>query len=157
MATVTADRAAASFPVFKAVGSGILCAAYGTYDFAAEPAAADILEICKVPAGAVVLGGFVRLGDMDTNATETVDIDVGYAANGDVAADPDAFGNLGVQTGDAVAGYLPEGGILLPLHGTLATGPVTFTKETTIIVTFVDDPATFDAGEVTVVVYYVNP
>ncbi len=157
MATVTATRAASTFPAFSPVGSGILCAAYGTYDFAAEPAAADILEICKVPAGAVILGGFIRLGDMDTNATETLDIDVGYAANGAVSADPDAFGNFGVQTGDALAGYLPEGGILLPLHGTLATGPVTVTKETTITVTFVDDPATFDAGEVTVVVHYVVP
>lgn len=157
MATVTATRAAASFPAFQALGGGILCAAYGTYDFAAEPAAAEILEICKVPAGAVVLGGFIRLGDMDSNADETVDIDVGYAANGAVNADPDAFGNFGVQTGDAVVGYLPEGGILLPLHGTLALGPVTFTKETVITVTFVDDPATFAAGEVTVVVHYVCP
>ena len=41
MATVTATRAAAAFPAFKAVGSGILCAAYGSYDFAAEPARHD--------------------------------------------------------------------------------------------------------------------
>lgn len=157
MATVTAIRAAATFPAFKALGAGVLCAAYGSYDFAAEPAAADILEICKVPAGAVILGGFIRCEDIDSDATETIDIDVGYAANGAVAADPDAFGNFGVQTGDAVVGYLPEGGILLPLHGTLKDGPVTLTRETTITVTFVDDPATFAAGTVTVVVHYVNP
>lgn len=157
MATVTADRAAASFPAFRALGAGILCAAYGTYDFAAEPAAATILEICRVPAGAVVLGGFIRMGDMDSHDSETVDIDVGYAANGDVAADASAFGNFGVQTGDAVVGYLPEGGVLLPLHGSLAAGPISFTRETVITVTFVDDPATFGAGEVTVVVYYVCP
>jgi hypothetical protein len=157
MATVTATRAASTFPAFKANGAGILCAAYGSYDFAAEPAAADILEICKVPAGAVILGGFIRAEDLDSDASETIDIDVGYAANGAVAADPDAFGNFGVQTGDAVTGYLPEGGVLLPLHGTLKDGPVTLTKETTITVTFVDDPATFAAGTVTVVVHYVVP
>lgn len=157
MATVTATRAAASFPAFRAVGSGILCAAYGSYDFATEQAAADILEACKVPAGAVVLGGWIRAEDMDSDASETIDIDVGYAANGDVAADPDAFGNFGVQTGDAVTGYLPEGGVLLPLHGTLKDGPVTLNKETTITVTFVDDAATFAAGTVTVVVFYVVP
>lgn len=157
MATVTATRAAAAFPAFKAVGSGILCAAYGSYDFSAEQAAADILEICKVPAGAVILGGFIRTEDMDSNADETIDMDVGYAANGDVVADPDAFGNFGVQTGDAVAGYLPEGGVLLPLHGTLKDGPVTLNRETTITVTFVDDAATFAAGTVTVVVHYVCP
>ena len=92
MATVTATRAASTFPVFSPVGSGLLCAAYGSYDFAAEPAAADILEICKVPAGAVILGGFIRAEDLDSDASETIDIDVGYAANGAVAADPDARG-----------------------------------------------------------------
>jgi hypothetical protein len=157
MPTVTATRAAATFPAFKASGAGILCAAYGSYDFAAEPAAADILEICKVPAGAVILDGFVRTEDLDTDASESIDIDVGYAANGAVAADPDAFGNFGIQTGDAVTGYLPEGGVRLPFHGTLKDGPVTLTRETTITVTFFDDPATFAAGTVTVVVYYVNP
>jgi hypothetical protein len=157
MATVTATRAAATFPAFKALGSGILCAAYGSYDFAAEPAAADVLEICKIPAGAVVLGGYIRTEDIDSDASETIDIDVGWLTNGVEATDADGLGNFGVQTGDAVTGYLPEGGVLLPLHGTLKDGPVAFTKDTTITVTFVDDPATFAAGTVTVVVHYVNP
>ena len=152
MATVTGTRAAASFPAFSAIGSGLQCSAWGHYDFAAEPGAADVLEICKVPANATILGGFIRMGDMDSNATETLDFDVG------TAADPDMLGNFGVQTGDAVATYLPEGGILLPLHGLLATsGPITVTVDTVIQVTFVDDPATFDQGNVTVVVHYVNP
>lgn len=152
MATVTAARAASTFPAFKAIGAGILCRAYGHYDFAAEPPAAEVLEICKVPAGGVILGGFIRMHDMDTNATETLDFDVG------TAADTDAFGNFGVNTGDAVVGYLPEGGILLPLHGTLASdGPVTVTADTVIQVTFVDDPATFGQGNVTVCVDYVCP
>lgn len=151
MATITGSRAAAAFPAFTAMGSGILCAAYGTYEFTAEQAAADVWEACKVPAGAVILGGWLRAEDMDADATETIDMDVG------TAADPDAFGNFGVQTGDAVAGYLPEGGVLLPLHGTLKDGPVTVTVETVIQVTFVDDAATFAAGTATLVVLYVCP
>lgn len=157
MATFTATRAASTFPAFKAVGAGILCVAYGSIDVAAEPAPADIYEMCKVPAGAVILDGFLRHEDIDTDATETMDLDVGYAANGAVAADPDAFGNFGVQTGDAVVGYLPEGGVRLPFMGVLKDGPLTLTKETTITVTCVDDPATFTAGTITVVVYYVVP
>lgn len=157
MATLTATRAASTFPVFQASGSGIMQVAYGSYDLASEPAAGDIAEMCKVPAGAVVLGGWLRVEDIDTHATPTNDIDVGYAANGDVAADPDAFGNFGVLTGAAVTNYLPEGGILLPLHGTLKDGPVTLTRETTIIATFTDDAATFAAGTITVVVMYVVP
>ncbi len=157
MATLTATRAAASFPAFKAMGAGVLCAAYGSYDFATEPAAADVLEICKIPAGAVVLGGWLRTEDLDTDATETIDMDVGWLGNGVEATDADGLGNFGVQDGDAVTGYLPEGGVLLPLHGTLGNGPLTFTKETTIAVTFVDDPATLTAGTVSVCVLYVNP
>lgn len=151
MATITATRAASTFPVFKGEGSGALCAAYGTYDMAANPTANDILELCRVPAGAVILGGWLRMEDLDSNATETIDIDVG------TPADPDAFGNFGVRTGDAVTDYLPEGGVLLPLHGTLKDGPVTTTAETIIQATWIAAAATFAAGTVQVVVLYVCP
>lgn len=157
MATVTATRAAAGFPTYQPMGSGNLGVAYGYYAYTAEPAAGDIVELCKVPAGAIILGGFLRVGDIDSDASETTDIDVGYAANGAVVADPDAFGNFGVLNGDAVTNYLPEGGILLPLHGTLAVAPVTLTRETTIIATHVDDAATFAAATLSVVVYFVKP
>lgn len=157
MATITGTRAAASFPAFKALGAGIVCAAYGSYDFSANPTIADIIELTKVPAGAVVIGGWYRLEDIDTNATETVDIDIGYAANGAVAADPDAFGNFGVQNGDAVTNYLPEGGTLLPLNGVLKDGFVTFSRDTVITATIVAAAATFAAGTMSVVVLYVNP
>ena len=151
MATTTGTRAAASFPAFQAIGSGIVCAAYGSYDFAAEQAAGDVWEACKLPAGAVVLGGWLRAEDMDSDGSPTIDMDVG------TAADPDAFGNFGVLNGTAVTNYLPEGGVMLPLHGTLKDGPVSITTETVVQVTFVDDAATFVAGTVTVVVLYVNP
>lgn len=157
MATFTATRAASTFPVFKPTGAGYLCVAYGSYDVSAEPAPADIYEMCRVPAGAVVLDGFIRFEDIDTDANETMDLDVGWLANGAESADADGFGNFGVQTGDAVTGYLPEGGVRLPFMGVLKDGPVTFTRETVIAVTCVDDPATFTAGTITVVVYYTVP
>lgn len=157
MATFTATRAADSFPVFASHASGLLCVAYGSIDVSAEPAPADVYEMCKLPAGAVVLDGFLRHEDIDTDATETMDLDVGWLANGAESADTDGFGNFGVQTGDAVVGYLPEGGVRLPFMGVLKDGPVAFTRETTVAVTCVDDPATFTAGTITVVVYYVVP
>lgn len=156
MATLIATRAASTFPVFKALGAGIVCAAYGSYDLAANPTAADIINFCKLPAGATVIGGWFRLEDVDTNEAEEVDIDIGYAANGDVNADPDGFGNFGVLNGDAVTNYLPEGGTLLPLHGVLKDGFVTFTKETTITGTVNVDALTFAAGTASVVVLYVT-
>lgn len=148
MATLTATRAAAGFPATLFAGAGVLNVAYGKYDLTAEPAAASDLAICKVPAGCVILGGWLRGEDIDTGS-ETNDIDVG------TVADPDAFGNFGVLNGAAVTNYLPEGGFLVPLHGTLKDGPVSVTADTDIIVTFVDDAATFAAGTITVVVFYV--
>lgn len=151
MATFTADRAKSTFPVAAYAGAGVLQVAYGSYAFTAEQNAGETLAACKVPKGAVILGGWLRMGDMDSNGTETIDVDVGWVGNAD------ALGNFGVQTGDAVVGYLPEGGVLLPLHGDLATGPITLTEEKTIDLTFIDDAATFAAGTATVIVHYVYP
>lgn len=164
MATLTATRAADTFPVFKAEGAGIVCAAYGTYSVASNPSAADVLEMCKLPAGAVVLGGALYGADLDTNGTETLDIDVGWAANGGSgtydSADADGLGNFGVITGDAFAtGNVSNvAGINYPLNGLLATGVLpSFTKETTIQLVFNAAAATLTAGSLSLVVYYVTP
>jgi hypothetical protein len=126
MTTLTATRAASTVPAFRSVGSGLLCAAYGSYDLSANPTAADVIEMCRVPAGAVILGGFLRGEDLDSNGSPTLDIDVG------TSADTDAFGNFGALNGTAVTNYLPEGGFVIPLHGTLKDGPVSTTAETVI-------------------------
>ena len=105
--TLTATRAAATFPVFRSHESGSLCVAYGTYEIAANVEDGDIFEMCKIPGGSTVLDGVIYGDDLDTDATETLDLDVGWAANGVETADPDGFGNLGVITGDAVAGVKP--------------------------------------------------
>lgn len=153
MATLTATRAAAGFPVFSPVGSGALACAYGTYEVTAL-SNGDIIELCKIPAGAKVVGGMLYGDDIDTG-TEELDIDVGYAANGVESADPDAFGNLGVITGDAVTGLKPEVGICYPFFGTLKDGPVELSAETTIQLTVNADAHTGDAGTISVVVYYI--
>ena len=131
MATLIADRAKASFPVSKFSGAGILSVAYGAYTLAANPTAADIVQFCRLPAGAVVLGGYLRGEDIDSG-TETLDIDIGWAANGVEAADPDGFGNFGVITGDVITEWKTEVSIFMPLNGVLKSGPVTFTNETII-------------------------
>jgi len=80
--------------------------AWGTYTLAANPSQNDVIEFCKVPAGATVIGGFFQGADIDTG-TEALDIDIGWAANGTDAADTDGFGNLGVLTGDAITDFRP--------------------------------------------------
>ena len=154
--TLTATRAAATFPVFSPQGAGNLGFAYGVYEIAANVEDGDIFEMCRVPAGAIVVDGFVRADDLDTG-TEALDMDVGWAANGSDAADPDGFGNLGVWTGDVVAGVRPEVQIWYPFNGTLKDGPVTFANETVIQVEANAAAGTGGTGTLYVGVYYLTP
>lgn len=156
MPTFTADRARSTFPVGKFSGAGVLQCAYGVIEVTANPAASDIYEMCRIPAGATVVGGWIRSDDLDTNATETLDLDVGWLANGAEAADPDGFGNLGVMGTDTVAGIKPETGYNYEFGGRLITdGPLTFSRETIVAVTAVAQAATFAAGTLSVGVYFV--
>ena len=155
MATFTATRASSTFPVAAPIAAGQLCVAYGVIEVSANPVAADVYQMCRLPAGAIVVGGRVLSDDLDTNATETLDLDVGWAANGSDAADSDGFGNLGVMGTDTVAGVKPESGYNFAFGGVLITdGPKTFAKETIVTVTCVATAATFAAGTLSVVVYY---
>jgi len=156
--TLTATRAASSFPVYQPTGSGSVAACYGTYELAANVEDGDIFEMCKLPKGAVVFMGWVLADDLDTNATETLDMDVGWAANGVDAADPDGFGNLGVWTGDAVAGIKPEAGVLYNLGNVLMVdGPKTFSAPTTVQVEANAAAATGGTGTLTLILLYVVP
>jgi len=153
MATVSADRAASTQPV---PNSGVLRVAHGTYEHASNLAAATIIEYCRIPAGAVVVGGWWGGDDLDTG-TEELDIDIGWAANGVEAADPDGFGNLGTITGD-VSSHLGAAGIWYPLQGLLLEdGPKTFSAETVLQAVVNTDAATGGTGTTSMVVYYYVP
>jgi len=156
MATFTATRAASTFPVPSiSVPTGVLQVAWGVYSLAANPTANDVIEFCRVPKGATVIGGWLQGVDIDTNATETFDIDLGWAANGVESADTDGFGNFGVQTGDASV-HLPVAGIYLPFANIIQTpGFVTFSAETKIIGTVIATAATGGTGVLKTVVLFV--
>lgn len=158
MATLTAARAAAGFPVFAGRGGGNCQVAWGAYTFATNPADATVVKLCKVPAGATVVSGYVMGPDFDTDATEVLDFDIGWAANGDEIADPNGFGDLGVQSGDAITEWKPVAGIFVPFQGVLLTaGPKTFNAETTIEVVINTNAATGGTGTMSMVVFYVTP
>lgn len=163
MATITATRAASGFPVFKPEGSGTLGVAYGVYEVATNLSAATIIEMCRVPAGAVVLGGEFIAEDLDTG-TEELDWDIGWFANGVESADTDGLGNLGVITGDAFAsGNLSmSAGIHYNLASTTGSkiqsdGPLTFTNETVFGITVNVDAHTGGTGTIQLRIYYVCP
>lgn len=155
MATVTGSRAASTFPVSGLpIPGGVLGVAWGVYNHASNLAAATVIEYCRVPKGATVIGGFFQAADLDTGIEE-IDIDIGWSANGTDVADPDGFGNLDVLTGD-VSVHLPVAGIWVPFAGIIqSAGFKTFAAETTLIATVNVDAATGGTGISKLVAYYV--
>ncbi len=112
--TLTADRHN-TVPVFGPGDAGNLKCAWGTYAIAANVEDGDIFEMCKLPANATIVGGQLRADPLDTHNTPTLDMDIGWAANGTDAADPDGLGNLGVWDDAAVTGYKATTGHILSL------------------------------------------
>ena len=155
--TLTADRAASTFPISGNGRANMALLAFGTITLAANVEDGDIFEMCRVPANATILGGWIDAADLDANATETLDMDIGWAANGDEVADPDGLGNLGVWTGDAsvtkpeVSNHFMLGGVLR------SAGPKTFNADTIIQVEANAAAATGGTGQLTIVVVYVMP
>lgn len=163
MTTFTATNGNINVPKSGVGYAGSIKYVKGEIDVAVNPVAADIYEMCWVPAGATIIGGYFRGDRLDTNATETLDIDVGWAANGGSGTydgiDADGLLNTGVMTGDAfVTGSVANVaavGYNYPLNGLLLTGVCpTFTKETLIQLTTVATAATFAAGTLSVVIFY---
>lgn len=157
MATLTAARAAASFPVSGASARGVLQVAVGWYNITTALSQNDVIQFCRIPAGATIIGGYVQAKDIDTG-TEAFDFDLGWAGNGVESADPDGLGNFGVWTGDAITDLRPEVGILYPLGNTLFTGgPQSFTNETIIQGVCNTAANAGGTGNITVVVHYIIP
>lgn len=151
---VAAIRAAAGFPVYKPMGSGLLCVAWGTYTHASNLTAGTTIEYCRVPKGARIVGGYWCTTEIDAHDTEELDIDIGYAANGVDAADTDAFGNLGVLNSDAYP-TLAGPGLWVPFQNRLLTeGPVLLSAETVLVGYVNVDAATTGTGQSTMVAYY---
>jgi len=157
MATLTSPQALDTYPLAKPAIAGVVCASVGTLDIAANPTIGDIWQLCRVPAYVSVIGGMLYSGDLDTNAAETLNLSLGWAANGEDAASAAGLGAFGVMSADTVAGIKAENGYQYPFGGVIITnGPKTFNRETIIQATVVAAAATFAAGTICAVVYYRN-
>lgn len=161
MTTFTATRGASGVPVAGHGMAGSKKVAYGSISVTTNPLAGDIYELCRLPKGAVVIGGEFFGGAIEaaTTAARTLDLDLGYAANGVDAVDSDAFGNFGSISPYAVTGYKPEAtGFRYPLGGVLFTGgPKTLGAETVVQVTCVASATTFTSGILGCVIDYIVP
>jgi hypothetical protein len=156
--TLTANRAKTGFPV-AAIGDAMnLKVAVGTYEIAANVETGDIFEMCKLPAGAVVVMGWLYGDDLDVG-TEALDLDIGWKATADEVTDTDGFGNLGTITGDAVTDLKPEASIWYPFGGVLRTaGPKLFTAEATLQVYANTAANSGGTGTLTMVaLYFIDP
>jgi len=156
--TLTADRAASTFPIPQGGPAGMLTVHWGSYAVAANVEDGDIFEMHYLPDNATVHDGVLRADDLDTG-TEVLDGDIGWAANESDAADPDGFLNGGVWLGDAVVGVKPEVMTSLRFNGVLKDGPKTFTAgggKTMVQVEFNVAANSFTAGDLSVWTYFTN-
>lgn len=153
--TFTGTRAASAFPVYQGIGAGNVCVAYGSYTLTEVPEVSDIWQLCRVPAGAVIVGGYFAATDIDTG-TETLDIDLGWAANGAEVADPDGLGNFGLISGDS-PGVDITNGVTANTRRLSFTSFPTFTRETIIQAQCIAVAAAGGTGTIAVVIEYVVP
>lgn len=146
MATVDSNQYSNSVPAGHGL-QGNVKAWFGKYTYTSAPSTNDLINICKLPKNCLTLWGFLATDDIDTG-TETLDIDIGFTANGggaatltisdgttytnnlDGVATATAFVNGGVMTGDAITDLMPAGTNWRPfIHG---TGPKFFSEETVV-------------------------
>lgn len=124
---------------------------FGRYNFGTVVVEdGDIRKVLKLPRRSLVVGGELWTGDLDTG-TETLDFDVGWAANGagtgtgttytvpgttltfvnsGGSASATGFINSGVLTGDVITDLVAAGINYRPVP--LPTGPLYFAEDTTV-------------------------
>lgn len=146
MATVSTNQYTSGIPAGHGL-HGNVKAWFGKYTYTAAPSTNDLINMFNLPKNCLTLWGFVATDDIDTG-TETLDIDIGYTANGGGAAtltvsdgttytndnsgvaSATGFVNGGVFTGDAIVDLAPAGTNWRPfMH---ATGPKFFSEETLV-------------------------
>lgn len=168
MATVTANQNALQPPTGGFAHT--LKVAYGKYTYGAAPSANDLGNLCKLPKNALVIDGFLMTDDIDTG-TETLEIDVGWTANGGAQTDgvktndgttwtnagyqavSAGFVDSGVLSGDAILDLAPAGQNRRPFQ--LKTGPLFFSEETQVQAKITAAANAGGTGTVYVVVHYI--
>lgn len=141
MATFTATKAASTYPAKGYGQSGDCKVVFSTYELTAALAANDVIEMVRVPRGAVVTGVVLSTDDLDTNGTPTIVLDVGDGSDTDRFIDGATVGQAGGTTDAsnlAIAGIGYE-----------------YSAEDTIDVLVQAGPATgATSGTISLVVYY---
>jgi len=143
-------------PTPSFVGGGVLLSRYVTFTIPEVPEVGDTYDFFRLPAGAVPVGGYAVVSDIDTG-TETFELDIGIAASeGGAVIDADYFTNSGVLTGDAATPPLTNGAEIRHFNGPFPTQPQLL-AETIVRGTVIAVAAAGGTGTVTVRVDYLEP
>jgi hypothetical protein len=138
MATLTTARSAAGIQPREEHGPVVIQQSI-THSVTANPAAADVLQLFKVPRGARILEVLFTSTDMDTG-TPTLTATVGDGGDIDRFVTSKTIGDTGA-------------GVVHRLDNPVGLN-YQYTAEDTIDVTFPATAATFAAGTITCVVMY---
>lgn len=169
MAQLRTTRAGVNFPSRSAGWAGAVHTAWGYYEHTVSPAAADTVVFCKLPKGALVIGGRVKGDKLDSagSGSSLASINIGLDAAVTTPAGTSVSSastsncllaslNLGPDTA-AVTGYKPESGVRnVPLGGLLLTdGPLLTSAECHAYVTWTASSLAFTTGTMILEVDYI--
>lgn len=146
--TEATKRLNSTVPALAGQGTdgGIVRMGYDTYEFSADLASADIIKMCRIPAGAKVIDVRLFFDDLDASGGT---VDVGWAASegGGEAADDDGFGaNIDVTSAGVYSMFTSQ--------STVAGFDKTFSEEVQVQIK-IDGDTDVTSGTITIMVLYV--
>lgn len=168
MAVYTATRSGTRVPSTASGLAQNLKRAWGTIEFTATPLLGDTIQMCKLPKGAMIVGGALKGDKLDSYATGSSLMSVNIGLDKAITcADGTAVTALSTSTAlasawnlgpdaAAVAGYKPDVGVRnVPLGGLLLTnGPLLTSDETIAYITVNASAVAFTSGTITLEVDY---
>jgi hypothetical protein len=152
MAIRTSPQADSRQPLAMPASGGAICAATGVLTVATAPRVNDIWRMVRLPRNIQVVGGFVYASVLDSGTPKTLDLDFGWEASGDEAADPAGFGKASVNINDPV--NAEAAGYQFMFGGVLKAGPKVFPYEMVLSFKVIAQPAAFSPGTLSVVALY---
>jgi hypothetical protein len=167
MATNVANRSGTQR---QAAASGLAqskLTAWGTIEVSTSPAPADIFQMCKLPKGALIVGGRLMGDKLDSTGSGTACLTINIGVDKAVttptgtsvssASTSNALGASWALGPDAAAvtGYKPETGRNIPLGGLLISdGPLLTSDECNATVTVITSAQGLTTGTLTLFVDY---
>ena len=167
MAQYRSSFVAAGKPTPSSGWANQLQTAWATYEVATAPAANDTLVMCKLPKGAMIVGGRLiteRLASGTSAGSASLGVNIGvdmkvYTNAGVSVATTstsNCLGTFGPLDYAAVTGVKPESGVNMPLGGLLySEGPLRLSDNGNAYITFSSSATSFVTGQLTLEVDFV--